>query len=135
MVGRREDLGHAGRRIDVQGRLAVGRDRARARGPAVRLQPREQGDRAADAVALLQVLVGDDVLEPRQVEEVTRERQVRRKRIGERNRATSGSPRLRRSRQIRRVTAMPALVPPIGAGFAATKLIASSTGVSFQWRM
>ena len=27
---------------------------------------------------------------------------------------------------------MPALVPPIGAGLAATKLIASSTGVSFQ---
>ncbi len=30
------------------------------------------------------------------------------------------------------MTAMPALVPPIGAGFAATKLIASWTGVPFQ---
>ena len=30
--------------------------------------------------------------------------------------------------------AMPALVPPMGAGLAATKLIASSTGVPFQYR-
>ena len=30
------------------------------------------------------------------------------------------------------MTAMPALVPPTGAGLLATKLIASSTGVFFQ---
>ncbi len=93
MVGRREDFGHAGRRVDVHRRLAVRRDGARRRRPAVRLQAREQRDRTADAVPLLQVLVGDDVLEPGQGEEVPRERQVGRIRIGERNRRASGSPR------------------------------------------